>query len=1058
MGEDNDKRVEPQADNIEQLLRERERLEQILKDKFRKKMAIVFSDISGFTKYVDTWGDIRGQSWVQKHHDIVLPLIEDNGGKVLQIMGDGVMSVFPTSFSAVKGCIAIHRRLDEYNSESDQADKIHVHIGINWGEILMDKDHIAGDVVNVAARLQSQAVADQILVSKSVYEEIRESEDILCRFHGAVEVKGKSGSLELYRVVWKDEEVILSAQPQVRSNEIEKMGPTRKPVRELYLDVTRDKDRLKISAHEQLAGEASTVRHYEEIKAPMDKIGARCSEIVKTLNSANRRGRITRDVLAKLREIGQVFSDDLFPHNVKEMIRNTQSEHLIISLDDQLIQIPWELINDGRQFLCQKFSMGRLVRTKQNVIGSATTRALARPLKMLIVADSKGDLKGAYSEGIQIRDYIDQQKDLINASLRSGTVTSDYIKEKIRNFDMVHFAGHFEYNQKNTGEGGWQLTNGSFNAQDIVKMGGNAAMPALIFSNACQSARTEEWTIKEYFQDEVFGLANAFILSGVKHYVGTFWEILDEPSRYFSLEFYRHLLLGASVGEAIRQARMALIKEYGEETIAWASYLLYGDPTFNYMDHIRDKSEDAEAAEPFLATVSDEKVRAAEEIIDFTEPEKKKKSRTWAAIAAAILIALSVGLGGYLWKLKTDTSKYETAALSYYNQGKFNEALQACDVIEGKNADVRLIYLIQGNILLRKGKLDQAEAVFQKALQATKGTDRQRANVLMGLGRIASLKKQTEEALQYYQKAGEAAPTSSRGYVSQALILEGEGRYQDALELMGKAQALAPDDRILAAIINETRKKDSLTRNRDQQERINNLVKELVEKMKSAPEAPPSDGWTSLPLTLWIMDFKVQGYSLQEGEAKMLAHGLTDRLIEGSRVRIVERAVLDKLLEELNLGTSQLVDRNTALSLGKIMAARLILSGRIVYSGPQTLVSLRLIETETGQVSVAVSETFGSAVPTSVLTERLAGNLFEKLKKLYPLRGKISGEIGEKVKLNIGQSSGTKIGQRFKINKINVILEITSIEPDTSIAKIIKGEKTIEIGMRVEALSGSKSN
>ena len=90
--------------------------------------------------------------------------------------------------------------------------------------------------------------------------------------------------------------------------------------------------------------------------------------------------------------------------------------------------------------------------------------------------------------------------------------------------------------------------------------------------------------IKTYFQDEIFGLANAFVLAGVKHYVGTFWEILDEPSRRFALEFYRQVLLGLSVGEAMREARLSLIREYGEETIVWGSYLLYGDPTFNYMD------------------------------------------------------------------------------------------------------------------------------------------------------------------------------------------------------------------------------------------------------------------------------------------------------------------------------------------------------------------------------------------------------------------------------------------------------------------------------------------
>lgn len=1014
-------------------------------------MAIVFSDISGYTKYMDTWGDIRGRAWIQKHHDIVFPIIESHDGSVLNVMGDGVMAAFSTPLAAVKASIEIHKSLDEYNSGTDPADKIFVHIGINWGEILMDKRQIAGDVVNTASRIQSQAVAGQLLVSKSVYEEICGSEDILCRFHGTAEVKGKQEPLELYRVIWKDEAVVLNEQPRLRSHESEKRRSAKEHKRALYLEVARAEDCLKISAHDQLAGEATTVRHYEEVQVSMDKLSARCSEIVKTLNSANRRGRITRDILVKLREIGQVFSDDLFTPNVKEVIRNTQAEHLIISLDDQLVQIPWELIHDGHRFLCQKFSMGRLVRTKQNVIGQATTRALARPLKMLILADPKGDLKGAYSEGTQIRDYMEQKKDFINATLRSDQIPTDYIREKIRNFDMVHFAGHFDYNPKNTGESGWQLAHGSFSAQDIMKMGGSLTMPALIFSNACQSARTEEWAIKESFQDEVFGLANAFLLSGVKHYVGTFWEIMDEPSRYFSLVFYTHMLEGKSIGEAIQQARLALIKEYGEETIAWASYLLYGDPTFNYLDQIRAKPQAAETGEPSPVAVQDEKLRTIEEVIDFTEPKEKKWSRTWLAISFAVFMAIVIGLWGYFGILKEDTTKYETAALTSYTEGSFKEALEAVQTMESKNPDHRLIYLIRGNISLREGKLDEAEAGFQKALKAKKGTAQQRAQAFIGLGRIASLRKQSDAALKYYQQSVEAAPESSQGYLSQALIYEDTGKYNDALSLLGKAQALVPNDRILAVITNEMRKKVALTQDQEKQDRIDKLVKELLEEMKTPPKAIPSDGWTSLPLTLWIMDFKTQGYSLQEGEDRLLVHGITDKLLEGSRVKVVERALLDKLLEELKLGTSQLVDRSTALSLGKILAARLILSGQLVYSGPQAQVSLRLIETETGQVTGAVSEVFGSAVPASVMTDKISETLINKLKKLYPVRGAVSKLEKGTVTLNIGRKAGVFAGQWFKVLTGDTVLEVISVQPDTSLGKVLEGKEALEEGQRVEA-------
>ncbi|MFH1479808.1 MAG: CHAT domain-containing protein, partial [Pseudomonadota bacterium] len=778
MDEDDIKKNGVKTESIDEILRERGRLDQIIQEKFRKKMAILFSDICGFTKYMDTRGDIAGRAWVQRHHDIVLPLIERHEGRIVDIMGDGVLASFSTTLSAVKASIAIQKGLEAYNQRTDPADEIHVSMGINTGEVLVDGDNIAGDVVNVASRIESHAGKDQILVSRSAYADVRGSEDVLCRAYDSIMVKGKSEPLELYRVVWQDEDVVLSSEPRIRAREEEVEKKVKPPLRVLQLEITREEDRLKISAYEQSAGEVSTIRRYEEIPVPMEKLGVRCREVVETLNKANRRGRMTREVLVKLREIGQVFCDELFTLDVKEKIKETNADHLILNLDDQLVHIPWELLHEGKQFLCQRFNMGRLVKTRQSVQG-IRNRVLARPLKMLILADPKGDLKGAYQEGSQIRDYFDRGKDFINVLLRSDNITPDYIKEKIRNFDLVHFAGHADYNQQDPEESGWRLTSGTLQAREIIKMAGTAAMPALIFSNACQSARTEEWNIEEYFQDEIFGLANAFILAGVKHYVGTFWEILDEPSRRFAMEFYKHLFSDMSIGEAIRQARMTLIKEYGEETIVWGSYLLYGDPTYNYMAQIQlieaqdlpHRAPQRQVGEPGPPSlkVSETDVRAREEVIDFGQKEIRRKRWPWLSAALGIILLALVLLFGYPGFLKPDMTKYENAVITYYSQGNFDEALNACNTLEDKNSKVRLAYLIRGHIYLQMGKLKEAEVAYQRALQASEGTEKERADAFIGLGRIASVRNQTDVALKYYQQATEADPASKAGYMSLGL-------------------------------------------------------------------------------------------------------------------------------------------------------------------------------------------------------------------------------------------------------------------------------------------------
>jgi class 3 adenylate cyclase/CHAT domain-containing protein/tetratricopeptide (TPR) repeat protein len=1053
MVEDKEKKVETESLKMEQVLRERHRLEQLIEDKFRKKRAILFSDVCGYTNYMETWGDIAGRGWIQKHHDIVFPAIKENGGEILDVMGDGLMVSFPVTLSAVKASIAVQERLRQYNAGIDKAHQIHVKIGINTGEILVDGDHVAGDVVNVASRIQNQAGPDQVLVDKSVFEEVCGSEDVICRFHAVVPVKGKADPLELYRIAWQDEDIVLSAEPRVRAQEPGLEKKMRPELKVLQLEISQEEDHLKISATEGSAGEVSTIRHYEEMPIPRGRIGGLCREIVETLNSVNRRGRLTREVLIKLREVGQLFCDELFTPEVKEKVRKAESDHLILQLDDQLVHIPWELIHDGQQFLCQKFNMGRLVKTRQTVLRTRA-RSLGRPFKMLVLVDPRGDLEGAYREGTELRDFMDRFKDYVSVSSRSSDITADFIRQKIRNFDLIHFAGHAEYHPENPADSGWRLSDGIFSARDIMKLSGTAAMPALVFSNACQSARTDEWRIKEAFQDEIFGLANAFILSGVKHYIGTFWEILDEPSSRFALECYRHALSGMTVGEAVRQARLSLIKDYGEETIVWASYLLYGDPTFNYTDQVMATEAGAEPAQPEKAPLLEGVVRTREHVIDFEERNESRKRRYWWAAAAAVSLLAVLSLWVYPDILSKGIGEYEREALASFEAGDYTKAIATCQTISEKNPRRSLGYLILGNIHFLKRDLEKASVLFRKALDAEEGAPSEKAEALLGLGRIASIGKKTDEALHFYQQAAQLDPKSAQPNISQGMVLDRQGRFADAIKVLATAQALAPNDPALRAFVGQVREKAAIAENIEQRERIDKLVQELLESLKNpSPQAAPEDGWTSFPLTLWVMDFSSTGHCLREGEEKLIVSGIMDRLIEKSRAKLVERSLLDKLLEELKLGTSRLADQATALSIGKIMAARVILSGQVIYDGMQTQVALRLIETETGEIRGALNEPFVSTASPSEMTDKLSDILLAKLKALYPLRGKIS-EVGEKgANLNIGRKHGVQVAQQFRVSGTDRIIEIEGVNQERSTAKMKGGDGTITPGLRVEILS-----
>lgn len=346
----------------------------------------------------------------------------------------------------------------------------------------------------------------------------------------------------------------------------------------LIVEITKEGDKLKVSAYERSKSAEHTLRHYIESNIPFNKIHELCDEITTLLNKATRSNFQQDNLSDELRKIGQLLFDQLFPSEVKTKIRSTESKFLILSIDELLVQIPWELLHDGSSFLSVKFALGRVVRTRQK-FNQNKLRGVGSPVRMLILADPTGDLDSAYREGVSIRNELEKKVKAIKIHLKTTDVDSQFLKKNIRDFDLVHFAGHAEYNLSDPSKSGWLLKDEKFTSKDILALGESGQFPMVVFSNACQSGMTKEWSIDGNFEGKIYGLANAFLLSGVKHYIGTFWQILDEPSAYFSKHFYQSVLQDMPMGEALRLARLKLIEKYGDTSIVWASYMLYGDPS-----------------------------------------------------------------------------------------------------------------------------------------------------------------------------------------------------------------------------------------------------------------------------------------------------------------------------------------------------------------------------------------------------------------------------------------------------------------------------------------------
>lgn len=454
-----------------------------------------------------------------------------------------------------------------------------------------------------------------------------------------------------------------------------------------------------------------------------------------------------------------------------------------------------------------------------------------------------------------------------------------------------------------------------------------------------------------------------------------------------------------------------------------------------------------ELAETIEAILQREPPDSLDGIVEHGPPETVKKPTLWP-IGSIIVIVLVISI--YFGFFANRYSKYEQSILASYHSGDYSNARENASILMKKDPDNGLSYLILGNIHLLDEDLRTAESYYKKGISAKRITNDQKAETMMGLGRIASIRGNTAEAIQYYSDSSDLAPDIDRAYVSQAILLNSLGEYDQALDMFNRAGEASQLDPSYIAMAKEVKKKASLQNDTERQKEINTLVSELLERMEETEYPAPSDNWTSPPLTLWMMDLETSGYSLQEGKEQLIHSCVVDNLINNSRAQIVERSLLDKLLEELNLGSSRLADSSTAITLGRIMAARLILSGMVYYSGPTTQVTMRLIETETGQIKGAINEEYKSELSPSEIAQNLAALLAEKMQSLYPLRGIISSIDETSVTLNIGAKQGVQRGQMFRVKDTDFVLKIGSVLPESSSAKQADDTVALHEGAFVE--------
>ncbi|MBI2969790.1 MAG: adenylate/guanylate cyclase domain-containing protein [Gammaproteobacteria bacterium] len=189
-------------------------------------LAILFADVSGSTKLFETLGDATARIKVSECLDTLTDVTKEHHGKVIKTIGDEIMCTFPSADDAASAACNMHEALLEDITEGTggEATALSIRVGVHYGPAILEGGDVFGDAVNVAARMAAQAKGGQIITTQSTVEKLAPMLRASTRFVDRAPIKGKKEDIEIYEIIWQEEDVTRMAtgllaeehKPQVR--------------------------------------------------------------------------------------------------------------------------------------------------------------------------------------------------------------------------------------------------------------------------------------------------------------------------------------------------------------------------------------------------------------------------------------------------------------------------------------------------------------------------------------------------------------------------------------------------------------------------------------------------------------------------------------------------------------------------------------------------------------------------------------------------------------------------------------------------------------------------
>ena len=357
------------------------------------------------------------------------------------------------------------------------------------------------------------------------------------------------------------------------------------PAKTGVISATKENGNLRVSYQAPGAGAimpTERLKLSDEVRAELGRNQQQVLSMVGRLRtrsgSPNRSTITSSDATSLQRElmkVGRYAYGHLFPTRIQMLLESSTADHVRLDVDERLIDLPWELLHDGTDFLCVKYALGRRIVSDQAFASEGRARKATRQTRILIVANPTDDLPAAEAEGARIAALLSRVDGVsVTHAPRNALGKKDFLLS-LSDFDVVHFAGHTSHDPENPDESALLFADGEVRAFEISRFLSKA--PAVVFLNSCWSA--EETRDTEVFSTMTRGLGRTFLFAGVTAFLGYLVPVPDESATDLAITFYNALVQGHTIGESLRRARVEVMSSRGTGDFTWSSAVLYGDPS-----------------------------------------------------------------------------------------------------------------------------------------------------------------------------------------------------------------------------------------------------------------------------------------------------------------------------------------------------------------------------------------------------------------------------------------------------------------------------------------------